>query len=101
MENWNAIGSAMRRCSHAKFQSKRQSCRFNWNWLYLRRANRRHQTPEASWEITVAHAAPATPIPNHRMKIKSSAIFRIDAMIRKISGVRLSPSARMMPEIRL
>lgn len=51
--------------------------------------------------MTVAQAAPATPIPKLTMKTMSSTTLQTEAMMRKNSGVRLSPRARMTLERRL
>ena len=61
----------------------------------------RQSNAEIACEATVAQAAPAIPIPNVRMKRKSSPIFSTVANARNQSGVQLSPSARMKHESRL
>ena len=61
----------------------------------------RHSTLEETCAITVAIAAPSTPMPKQIIKIKSSTTLMMTAMIRKNSGVRLSPSARMTLESKL
>ena len=58
-------------------------------------------TPAISCDMTVASAAPATPILNDIMNSRSSTMFATDDSVRKTSGVRLSPSARIMDEVRL
>ena len=47
--------------------------------------------------MRVAHATPATPMPNAVTKRISTAIFEIDDAARKMNGVRESPSAAKMP----
>ncbi len=61
--------------------------------------NSRQQAPDTPWEITVAQAAPCTPIWRFTMKKRSSPTFRKDDITRKITGVLLSPRARMTPEV--
>ena len=56
--------------------------------------NTRHARPEMPWEITVAQAAPATPMGMTTIKNRSRAMFSREATTRKITGVRLSPRAR-------
>ena len=58
----------------------------------------RHSRPETPWEITVAHAAPATPSPKLMIKIRSRATLSTEESSRKNTGVLLSPKARMMPD---
>ena len=57
--------------------------------------------PEIPWENTVAYAGPLTSKWRKTMVTISRTMFTTDARTRKMSGVRESPSARMMPEIRL
>ena len=45
----------------------------------------------------VASAAPVTPRENTATNSRSSTTFRAEEMIRYTSGLRLSPTARMMP----
>ena len=52
-------------------------------------------------EISVAKAAPNTPILNTITKSKSRAIFTKEENIKKYSGVFESPKALIMPESRL
>ena len=54
--------------------------------------------PETSCDMTVASAAPATFMLHRSMNTKSSAILSSDDIIRNISGVRLSPSARIIAD---
>ena len=51
-------------------------------------------TQEASCEMTVAIAAPATPMPHTATNSRSSTTLRTDETSRKYSVARLSPSAR-------
>ncbi len=61
--------------------------------------NSRQHSPDTPWEITVAHAAPCTSQRRLTMKNRSSPILRKEDMTRKITGVLLSPSARITPEV--
>ena len=54
----------------------------------------RHARPEIPWEITVAQAAPATPMGMTRIKNRSKAMFSREATTKNTTGVRLSPRAR-------
>ena len=60
-----------------------------------------HAIPENACEITVASAAPATPIGNTMIKSRSSPIFTNAASARKIRGVLLSPIDLITPDTRL
>ena len=59
---------------------------------FLRLYNKQ-AAPEKLSEKIVANAAPDTSICKSIIKIKSKIIFIIEANIKKISGVRLSPIA--------
>ena len=100
-ENWNAIGRPTRRCCQAKRHENAQSslCRRRTGKRF--RLYSRHSSADTACAMMVAHAAPATPIWNSRMQAKSSTMLMIQAMIRKIKGVLLSPSARRILENRL
>ena len=97
MENCKPMGTPMPISRRAKIGRKRRSS------FCMRRMGKRftsmmtHPTPEASWLMMVASAAPATPIWNTRMNRRSSAIFTREVMARKYTGVLLSPRERMMP----
>ena len=58
-------------------------------------------TTETPWEMTVATAAPLTPMPTTAMNTRSSATFRPEEISRKISGMKLLPMARSRPAQRL
>ena len=60
-----------------------------------RQMSRAHSSTDTSWDSTVASAAPPTPVPRPPMKATTSATLSVQAMMRKYSGVRLSPSARI------
>ena len=49
-------------------------------------------------EMPVAHAAPATPQGSTATNSRSSAMFSMQQIARKMSGQRESPTARRMPE---
>lgn len=49
----------------------------------------------------VARAAPSTPMPSPAMKAMTSTTLSTQEIARKTSGVRLSPSARMVLERKL
>ena len=53
-------------------------------------------TALATWLMTVAMAAPATPQPNTAMKTVSSTMLTSEATMRKYSGRLESPAARRM-----
>jgi len=57
-----------------------------------------HKIPARSWDKTVAHAAPATPIWKLTTKSRSRKMLSVQAMMRKKSGDRLSPRAVMVLE---
>ena len=57
--------------------------------------------PEASWDSTVAQAAPSTPMWRYFINRISRTMFTATAAIRKCSGVRLSPRERSTAELRL
>ena len=69
--------------------------------MSLRRSMASTKTQEAAWDSTVAQAAPATPMPRGTMNTTSRTMFSKEENTRQISGVRLSPRARRMLEIRL
>ena len=62
---------------------------------------KKHKIPEISWERTVAHAAPATPICRTRIASRSKRIFNMAEITRNITGVRLSPRERIIPDSKL
>ncbi len=51
--------------------------------------------------MTVAIAAPRTPMPKVRINSRSSTMFTSDEKIRNTSGMKLLPIARSRPEHRL
>ena len=61
----------------------------------------RHSSPEISWLMSVAQPAPATPICRVTTHTMSRATFSRLENTKNISGVRLSPRERRMPESRL
>ena len=58
-----------------------------------------HNAAEIACASTVAHAAPATSMPNGTINTTSSTTFNTEEKIRKYSGVRESPNARRILEI--
>ena len=54
----------------------------------------RQARPEIPWEITVAQAAPATPMGMTRIKKRSRPMFSREESTKNTTGVRLSPRAR-------
>ena len=59
--------------------------------ILIRIAN--ESTAEIAWLISVAHAAPATPIPSDTTAMRSSTIFISDEKISRKSGISDFPRA--------
>ena len=59
----------------------------------------RQHSPDIPWEITVAQAAPCTPHCRFTIKNRSNPILIKEDMTRKITGVLLSPRARITPAV--
>ena len=57
-----------------------------------------HSSALTSWERIVANAAPLTPRESTATNSKSSTTLSSEETTRKYSGVRLSPTARMIPQ---
>ena len=55
------------------------------------------QSAEASWEITVASAAPLTPMSSAKMKIGSSTMFRTAPISTVSMPLFANPCALMKP----
>ena len=62
---------------------------------------RMHSTTEMPCAMTVATAAPCTPMPSPAMNHRSSATFSPELMSRNTSGITLLPMARSSPAHRL
>ena len=62
---------------------------------------RMQSTTETPCEMTVATAAPCTPMPIPAMNRRSSTTFRPEEMSRNTSGITLLPMARSRPAQRL
>ena len=60
-----------------------------------------HKITEVPWEITVATAAPWTPIFNWVIKTKSKIIFKTDETTKKTRGMTLLPMALINPAHKL
>ena len=62
---------------------------------------RTHSTTEMPCAMTVATAAPRTPMPTPAMNHRSSPTFSAELMSRNTSGITLLPMARSRPAHRL
>ena len=60
-----------------------------------------HSTTDTPCAITVATAAPATPMPIPAMNHRSSTTFSAELSSRNTSGITLLPMARSRPAHRL
>ena len=94
IENCSPIGKPIFKriftCSRSSFASSR----VKHNKRNRLRTNNRQQKPEMACEITVATAAPATPIGITTTSSKSSTTLMTDESTKNKTGVLLSPSAR-------
>ena len=89
-----AIGAPTCKIRPAVLTSSRSSRSEKRRSVYFRCIYAKPMTQEAICEMTVAIAAPTTPIPSPATNARSSATFRIDETSRKYSVALLSPSAR-------
>ena len=101
MEYCSPMGIPIRHSRPQQLRRKRRSSLLVWRMGYFFLMYTRQARPDTPWEITVARAAPATPILAQRMRAKSSPMFSTEDRARKYTGVLLSPSERMMPASRL
>ena len=94
MDSCSPMGSPMP-SSRAMWSSRgRRSSRDRCSRGKRFQINTRQATPDNAWEITVAQAAPATPMGMTRMRNRSRPMLSTEAITKNTTGVRLSPRAR-------
>ena len=95
------MGRPIRHSSPIRRRSQRQSARSVRSMGYPRSTRPRQPRPATSWDSTVARAAPKTSRWNVRINTVSKTMFKSAAPLSQITGVRLSPSARRTPAVKL
>ena len=95
------MGMPMRQRVRQVRPSSRRSSGVMWRMGKRLTIKARQARPDTPWEMTVARAAPATPVWQYRIRSRSRAIFSTEEMARKYTGVLLSPRARITAANRL